>query len=251
MIHRRLAKGRQVSDANTITLARRGEVAWLVIDRTDKANALTAAMMAEMSAHVAACATDASVKALVLTGAGQRVFSGGVDVRTPTDLPAADARRLRSERFFELLIAVAGFAKPVITGMNGIASGGAAMIALLGDRVIAAEHAALALPEIDLGGPTLPGLAVLAYLAGPGIASDLVQSARRMPAAEALARGLVSEVATPDALDARVEQAALLLGSKPASAFALNKQWLRRPLLESLHAAEAEHRRLRASGAIH
>ncbi len=240
-----------MSEAKPIVLEKRGEVAWLIIDRADKANALTAVMMEQMSAHIGAAARDESVKALVLTGAGQRAFSGGVDFRTATDLPADEARRLRSQRFFELLILLADFPKPVITGMNGVASGGGAMLALLGDRVIAAENAALALPEIDLGGPTMPGLAILTHVASAGVASDLVQSGRRMPAAEALARGLIAEVVKSDALGARVEQAAIMLGSKPAKAFALNKAWLRRPLIAALHAAEEEHRSLRASGAMH
>jgi len=229
----------------------RGEIAWLVIDRADKANALTAAMMEAMRAHVDAAAADAGTKALVLTGAGQRAFSGGVDFRTASDLPTDDARRLRSQRFFELLIALAGFPKPVVTGMNGVASGGGAMLALLGDRVIAAENAAIALPEIDLGGPTMPGLAILTHVANAGVASDLVQSGRRMPAAEALARGLIAEVVRSEELAGRIEQSALLLGSKPAQAFALNKEWLRRPLIAALHAAEEAHRKLRASGAMH
>jgi enoyl-CoA hydratase/carnithine racemase len=243
--------GGSVSTPRSVIHERRGEVAWLCIDRADKANAMTADMMAQMTAHVAAAADDASVKALVLTGAGTRAFSGGVDVRTASELPADEARRQRSARFFELVIALAAFPKPMITRMNGVASGGGAMIALLADRVVAAQGAAISLPEIDLGGPTMPGLAILTHLAGAAVASDLVQSGRRMPAAEALARGLVAEVVAGDARDARTEAAALLLGSKPAQAFTLNKQWLRRPLLEALHAAEAEHTRLRASGAMH
>jgi len=234
-----------------ITFERRGDVAWLVIDRADKANAINAEMMAQMTAHVGTAAADSSVKALVLTGAGQRAFSGGVDVRSPSPLPTDEARKQRSARFFELVIALAGFPKPMITRMNGIASGGGAMIALLADHVVAAESAALSLPEIDLGGPTMPGLVILTHLAGAGVASDLVQSGRRMPAAEAHARGLIGEAVDAASLDARTDAAALLLGSKPANAFMLNKQWLRRPLIEALHAAEAEHARLRASGAMH
>lgn len=236
---------------SSVTFERRGEVAWLSIDRADKANAMTADMMAQMTAHVTAAVDDASIKALVLTGSGERAFSGGVDVRTVSDLPAEEARRLRSERFFELVIALAGFPKPMVTRMNGVASGGGAMIALLADRVVAADNAAISLPEIDLGGPTMPGLAILAHLAGAGVASDLVQSGRRMPAAEALTRGLIAEVVAAPELDARTEAAALLLGSKPAKAFTLNKRWVRKPLLEALHAAEAEHSRLRASGEMH
>jgi enoyl-CoA hydratase/carnithine racemase len=231
-----------------ITLDKRGEVAWLVIDRPAKANALTLAMMAALSAEVSACATDPSIKAMVITGAGPRVFSAGVDVRTATDVPEAQARQLRSERFFELLMALAGFPKPLVTRLNGVASGGGAMIALLGDSVIASDNAALGFPEIDLGSPTLPGLAILTYLAGAAVASDLVQSGRRMTAAESIGRGLVTEIVATEALDGRTEQTALLLGSKSAQAFALNKQWLRRPLLDALRAAEAEHRRARAAG---
>jgi len=231
-----------------ITLERRGEVAWLVIERAAKANALTLGMMAELSHQVAACAIDPNTKAVVITGAGSRVFCAGVDVRTPTELPDAVATQSRSERFFELLIALAAFPKPLVIRLNGVASGGGAMIALLGDSVIAVDNAALGFPEIDLGSPTMAGLAILGHLAGAAIASDLVQSGRRMGATEAIGRGLVTEIVSTDALDARVEQAALLLGSKPPQAFVLNKQWLRRPLLEALHAAEAEHRRARAAG---
>jgi enoyl-CoA hydratase/carnithine racemase len=233
-----------------ITLEKRGELARLVIDRPDKANALSLAMMAALSEQVRACALDAATKALVITGAGARVFCAGVDVRTLTELPDADARRLRSERLFELLFALAAFAKPLVIRLNGIASGGGAMIALLGDSVIAVDHAALTFPEIDLGSPTLPALAIVSHLSGAALASDLVQSGRRMTATEAIGRGLVTEIVTPDVLDARTEQAALELGSKPAQAFALNKQWLRRALLESLHAAQDEHRRMRAAGAM-
>lgn len=243
-------EGHSVSNPQ-IAYERRGDLAWLRIDRADKANAMTAAMMAQMRVHVAAAAADADVRALVLTGAGERAFCGGVDVRTASELPPEQARRLRSERFFELVIALAGFPKAMITRMNGVASGGGAMIALLADRVVAADTAAISLPEIDLGGPTMPGLAILTHLSGASLASDLVQSGRRMPAAEAQSRGLIAEVVEPASLDARTEAAALLLGSKPADAFRLNKQWLRRPLIDALHAAEAEHGRLRASGAMH
>jgi enoyl-CoA hydratase/carnithine racemase len=72
-----------------------------------------------------------------------------------------------------------------------------------------------------------------------------------MPAAEALARGLIGETADAATLDDKTHAAAALLGGKPANAFALNKRWLRRPLVAALHAAEDEHARLRASGDMH
>lgn len=236
-----------MSEAKSIISERRGEIAWLIINRADKANALTTAMMEVLAAELTAAAADASVKALVLTGAGRRAFSGGVDFRSASELSADQARALRSQRFFELLLVTARCEKPLIAGLNGVASGGGVMLALLADRVVASEQAALSLPEIDLGGPTYPGLAILAHIGGAGIASDLVQTGRRMPAAEALARGLIAEVVAADALEGRIDQAAVLLGSKPAQAFALNKAWLRRPLITALREADAGHRALRAA----
>ena len=235
---------------NHIVLQRRGEIARLTIDRAAKANAITLAMAEALTANVSAAASDDGVKALVLTGAGARAFCGGVDVREATALSAEEAGSVRSQRFFDLLLALARCPKPVIGALNGSASGGGAMLALLSDCVIAVEGASLAIPEIDLGSPTLAGIAILAHIGGGALAADLVQTGRRMSAAEALARGLYTEVVPAGALAARAEAAARLLGSKSATAFRLNKQWLRRSLVEALRLAETETRRLRASGIV-
>lgn len=240
-----------VSEDNRIVLERRAGVAWLRIARAEKANALTVEMMASLRARIDEATADDAIRALVVTGAGGRAFCAGVDVRAAVELPDADARELRSERFFALITSLARCPKPVIAALNGIASGGGAMTALLADRVVAADHAAITLPEIDLGGPTLPGAAILTHLAGAGLASDLLQSGRRMPAAEALARGLFHEVVAADTLDAQAQRAAELYGGKPAHAFALNKEWLRRTLVAQLAAAHHEHRKLRAAGVMH
>jgi enoyl-CoA hydratase/carnithine racemase len=233
--------------ARHIVLDRRGDVAWITIDRAEKANALTAAMMQALANQLADAAHEEAIKAIVLIGAGRRAFSGGVDVRTVTDLAPDEARELRSERFFALLFALAEIPKPVIVGVNGVACGAGAMLALLGDRLIATQDAALALPEIDLADPTYAGIAILAHVGGGALAADLVQTGRRMSASEAHARGLYAEVVKDEELEGRVEQAALLLGSKPASAFALNKRWLRRSLVAALRQAEEDTRSLRAS----
>lgn len=240
-----------MTSAHFVRVERRGDLAWITIDRADKANALLAETMAELAAQLRAAGADAAVKAIVLTGAGNRAFSGGVDVRTPSPLPKAEAAKLRSARFMELLFTTAELAKPVVAAMNGIASGGGAMLALVCDRVVAVDGAAFALPEIDLGGPTFPGIAILRHLAGAGIAADLVQTGRRMSMAEAAARGLVAEVVPADQLEARAQAAATLLGGKPARAFALNKQWLNKPLVAAMHAAHEDMAAMRAASADH
>jgi len=237
-----------MTQAHFVSVERRGELAWITIDRADKANALLPETMGELTARLREAAADTAVKAIVLTGAGTRAFSGGVDVRTPSPLPKPEAMKLRSQRFSELLLTAAELPKPVVAAMNGIASGGGAMLALVCDRIVAVQDAAFALPEIDLGGPTFPAIAILRHLAGAGIAADLVQTGRRMGVTEAASHGLVAEVVPADALQARAEAAAMLLGSKAARAFALNKQWLNKPMVAGLHAAHDDMAAMRAAG---
>ena len=237
-------------DLKRILSERRADVVWLTINRADKANAMTLAMMSELTECIVTSALDSSVRALVLTGAGRRAFCGGVDVHESTGLSAEQAAVARSQHFFALLHAAAGFSKPVIVGVNGVAAGGGAMLALLGDRLVAGENASLVMPEIDLGSPSFAAIAVLAQIGGSALATDLVQTGRRMSAAEALTRGLYAEIAKAEELAARIEGAAQALGSKPAHAFALNKEWMRRPLIEALLQAEEDTRALRADEAI-
>jgi len=228
---------------------RRDAVEWLTIDRADKANALLADTMAELTRALAAAVADDAVRAIVLTGAGTRAFSGGVDFRTQTELPKAEAQKQRSQRFFELLLALAECPKPVIAGVNGAAIGGGAMLAWVCDRIVASESAVFSLPEVDLGGPTYPAIAILVHTCGAGIATDLVQTGRRMAASEAARYGLVHEMATAAELAERVQQAAQSLAAKPARAVALNKAWMRRPLIEALHASHDDMAAMRAAGA--
>ena len=239
-----------MQDQKRIWCERRSDVVWLTINRADKANAMTLAMMVELTEHIVTSVLDSSIRALVLTGAGRRAFCGGVDVHESTGLTAEQATVARSRHFFALLHAAAAFTKPVIVGVNGAAAGGGAMLALLGDRLVASANASLAIPEIDLGSPSFAAIAVLAQIGGSALAGDLVQTGRRMSAADALARGLYAEIAKAEELSTRLESAAQALGSKPAQAFALNKQWMRRPLIDALRRAEDDTRTLRASGAI-
>ncbi len=95
--------------AAQVVMRRCGDVAWLTINRADKANALTAEMMAEITEQVGHAAQDSAIKALVITGAGNRAFSGGVDLRSATELSPDENRRPRSQRFFELLITLEQF----------------------------------------------------------------------------------------------------------------------------------------------
>jgi enoyl-CoA hydratase/carnithine racemase len=140
-------------------------------------------------------ASDDAVRAILIMGSGEKVFCAGVDVREqPADGDMDAHRKRRSAALSALLNGVLDTPKPVIAVLNGIASGGGGMLALVADARVAVDSAELSIPEINLGMPTFPGAAIVTQVGGLALAADLVQTGRRMPAAEALARGLLMSV---------------------------------------------------------
>jgi enoyl-CoA hydratase/carnithine racemase len=209
-------------------------------NRPEKANALAVAMMESTTAALAEAASDQKIRAVLLTGAGDRSFSAGADVREqPLDGDMAAHRRRRSDALFVLLNAALDFPKPLIAVLNGVASGAGAMLAFTCDARVAADTSAIALPEINLGIPTYMGAAFAMQIGGLAFAVDLVQTGRRMPAAEALARGLVSCVVPRTELEVAAMRVAADLAAKDSKAFAANKEWLNRSMKAALADAKA------------
>jgi enoyl-CoA hydratase/carnithine racemase len=230
-----------MSSTENLSLENRGGCMWLRIARAEKANALTVVMMEGAKAAISAAVDDASVRAIVVQGTGEKVFSGGVDVREqPTNGDMRAHRNRRSLAMFELLNALLDAPKPAIAVLNGIASGGGAMLAFVCDARVAVDTAELSLPEINLGMPTFAGAAVATHLGGLALATDLVQTGRRMPAAEALARGLLTSVVPRAELETEAMRVAALFAQKDPAAFAANKRWLGRGLKAALAQARAE-----------
>jgi enoyl-CoA hydratase/carnithine racemase len=212
----------------------------VTLNRPQKANALTLEMNQALAQVLHDARTDASVKGVLLAAAGGRVFSGGVDVRQVSPLAKAEFRRQRSQAFFAVLMQLVDCEKPVTAAVNGVASGGGCMMALLADVVVASDSSAFALPEIDLGMPTLAGLAIIECLAGRALAADLVQSGRRMSGDEALRYGLVRVVTRSESVNTEAERLVRELMAKVPHAFARNKLWSRTPLHAALERAEQE-----------
>ncbi|AEI82001.1 3-hydroxypropionyl-coenzyme A dehydratase (plasmid) [Cupriavidus necator N-1] len=229
-----------------LIVERADDFLWITINRAEKANAMTVAIMEGITAAIRAGASDPTVKAVLLTAAGARVFSGGADVREqPEDGDMARQRERRSQALAALQDAVMDNPVPVVTALNGIASGGGAMLALLSDACVAADAASLSLPEIDLGIPTFSGANILEVIGGRALALDLIQTGRRMSAREALTRGLVAAVVPADELKHAATVLATTLGAKERRVFADNKHWINRQLKAALSEARAEHARHR------
>jgi enoyl-CoA hydratase len=179
---------------------RRARSLVLTFNRPDKLNALTTTMLEALDEALDDVQTDPSVRALILTGAGERAFVAGADIEEYSHLDHAGfvAYQARSRRLFSRL---AAFETPVIGAVNGYALGGGFEIALCCAVLVAADGARFGLPEGLLGlSPGGGGTQRLTRAVGPFVAKDVLLSARRLTAQEALGLGLVSEVAASEAL---------------------------------------------------
>lgn len=229
-----------------LALEVRDGVAWITFNRPQKANALTIGMLQELEQALTDCAGDATVRALVLTGAGTRAFSAGADLTPAAQNPVAQ-RAQRRARFAAAVLALLDFSKPSVAAVNGAACGAGMMLALLCDAMVAAKSARFALPEISKGLPTLPGVTLISQRFGGALAADLALSGRFMEASEALERGLARYVVGDEELVGRAHQLALALGQHDAQAYAHNKRWLNRALRKELAAAVKASARLHRS----
>ncbi len=211
-------------------------VMWLTFNRPNKANALSLPLLTEFNKALNAAAARDDVRAVVITGSGERNFSAGADLSRPAENAEAYLAKRRAE-FAAALTALVDFRKPVVSAVNGAACGAGMMIPLLCDAVVAADSARFSLPEINKGLPALPGVAIVKDRFGSALATDLVLSGRWMPAAEAHTRGVVREVVTADNLQAAAQQIAVTLGKFDAHAYAADKALLNRTLKADLAAA--------------
>ena len=178
---------------DTVLAERIGRVGLITINRPEKRNALNAEVRAGVSEAVDRFGADDEVRVLVITGAGEKAFVAGADIgefasRTPLEQREAMSGR----RMFD---AVSDCPKPTIAMINGYALGGGCELALACDIRIAAEHARLGQPEVNLGIiPGGGGTQRLPRVVGTGQALRLILSGDLITAEEALRIGLVDLV---------------------------------------------------------
>jgi enoyl-CoA hydratase len=216
---------------------RRGEVAVVTFNRPDKLNALSSALLERFEAVLDEVERDAAVRAVVLTGAGDRAFVAGADIEEysrQTDEEFAAYQRLSRAVFSR----IDGFPKPVVAAVNGYALGGGFEMALACDLVVASESARFGLPEGLLGlSPGGGGTQRLTRAVGPYVAARVLVAADRLKADEARALGLVADVVEADVVDAAValaERAVKVAPLASAEMRSLILAALDRPLEEGL-----------------
>ncbi|HXH06214.1 MAG TPA: enoyl-CoA hydratase-related protein [Vicinamibacterales bacterium] len=197
-----------------LLLERDGPVAILTINRPEKRNALNAQVVDELRRAVLELRHDDAVRAVVLTGAGDKAFVAGADIgelATETPVGGRD-RALRGQHVLDL---IERLGKPVIAAINGVALGGGCELAMACTLRLAADTARLGQPEINLGlMPGYAGTQRLARLVGKGRALELLLTGEPISAEEAWRIGLVNRVVPAAALRAEALRLAHELAGK-------------------------------------
>ena len=203
-----------------------GRVATLTINRPEKRNALDAATRSAITAALDQLERDPAVRAVIVTGAGDKAFIAGADIAEFEGRAPVDQFRAMSE--WSVYQAADRFPKPIIAAINGFCLGGGCEFAMACDIRIAADTAKLGQPEINLGIiPGGGGTQRLPRLVGLGNAFKLLYTGDLIDAAEALRIGLVDEVVPAAELMPRARALAEKIATKSPVALSLMKEAVR------------------------
>jgi enoyl-CoA hydratase len=198
----------------TLLVERDGAVEIVTVNRPKVLNALNSQTINELEDVMRGVQADAAVRAVILTGAGEKSFVAGADINELAGLSPAEAQRhgRRGQAVFNL---IENLGKPVIAAVNGFALGGGCELAMACTLRLAAEHARFGQPEVNLG--IMPGYAGsqrLPRLVGKGRALEILLTGEMVPAARAYEIGLVNRVVPGADLMAEARKVASLLASK-------------------------------------
>jgi len=206
----------------------RGElVAFITVNNPSRLNAMNSALMDEFIETLSPLGAKAELRALVLTGAGDKAFIGGADIREMGALPSAEDGRLFITRLHRCCDAIRNIPVPTLARINGLTLGGGLEVAAACDVRIAVESAVFGMPEVKLGIPSVIEAALLPMLIGWGRTRQILLFGKNFSAQEALSWGLVNELVSSVDLDNAVGRWLDQLLSCSPSAVRLQKQLIR------------------------
>jgi enoyl-CoA hydratase len=201
-----------------------GQVALITLNRPHADNAITTEMGTRLTEIVETIAVRTAVRAVILTGAGQRAFSVGSDLRQRKNMTKEDWLRQRQD-FDRTLYTIRQLRKPILAAVNGTAYGGGCELAQSTDFIIASENATFGQPEAMLGLAAGGGSpALLPRLLPPGRAMQMLMTGDPITAQEAHRLGMVNELHPPDELlDAARRIAEKIAGNSPTAVQAVKR----------------------------
>lgn len=215
----------------------RGCVARITVDYQKRLNILNSDLIRQLITALKSLAGNDRLRVAILTGAGDRAFIGGADIKEMAALDRASAREFIS-RLHDSCAAIRELPVPVIARINGYCLGAGLEIAASCDLRIAADHSTFGMPEVKVGIPSVIEAALLPRLIGWGKTAELVYTGESMSASEALECGLVERVVPREQLDDAVERWTQSILEAGPRAMRLQKElvreWERLPLEQAI-----------------
>jgi enoyl-CoA hydratase len=228
----------------TITSEQREAVTLITLNRPEALNALNSQVLDELIHAFATFESDPGQRCAVLTGAGDKAFAAGADIKEMVDKSAGD---FFMQDFFAKWSShlVKAVRKPWIAAVNGFALGGGCELAMMADFILASEKAKFGQPEIKLGvAPGMGGSQRLTRAVGKAKAMEMVLTGRMMAAAEAESAGLVARVVAHDALLDDALATAAAIAAMPPMAAIVNKEMVNAAFETGLDQGILHERRL-------
>ena len=188
-----------MSTMKYIQLEPRGDIAIIKINRPEALNAVNIDVIAELSRTVDIVGADDGIRAVIITGVGERAFCAGADIAYMVNIDPIEAEKYASSAQ-AVLNKIERLEKPVIAAVNGFALGGGCELALVCDIRIASSNAKIGQPEVTIGiPPGWGGTQRLVRIVGPAKAKELVFTGKMITAEEAAQIGLVNKVVSLEA----------------------------------------------------
>ncbi|NGM65877.1 enoyl-CoA hydratase/isomerase family protein [Sphingobacterium sp. SGR-19] len=183
------------------------KTAYITVNRPDKLNALNTLVLKELAEILATLKANDDVRGIILTGAGDKAFVAGADIKEFQEFSSDDAWQLSKSGQEEVMDELYTFPKPVIAAINGFALGGGLELAMACHIRVASEQAKMGLPEVSLGIiPGYGGTQRLPQLVGRGKALEMIMTGDMIDAQDALRWGLVNHIVRPEELIATCEK---------------------------------------------
>ncbi|HEV8484045.1 MAG TPA: enoyl-CoA hydratase [Blastocatellia bacterium] len=183
----------------------RGRVARIVIDYRARLNILNSKLITQLTSAIDSLRVDERLRALILTGAGDRAFIGGADLNEMAELDEESARVFIT-RLHEACSALRQLPVPVIARISGYCLGAGLEVAASCDLRVASEHSSFGMPEVRVGIPSVIEAALLPRLVGWGMAARLIYTGETISAQEAAKCGLIESVVPEEQLDEAVNR---------------------------------------------
>jgi methylglutaconyl-CoA hydratase len=189
---------------DSVILEKRGDVFWITINRPDKRNALNGEVIGGIARGYREAHDDDDVRVIVVTGAGDKAFCAGADLKNSAAAFAMDFSRPNAD-FADLLRLSQNATKPAIARIGGVCMAGGMGLLCMTDMAVAADHAIFGLPEVKIGLFPMQVLSLLQSMVPPRIVKEWALTGEPFDAKAAQAAGLLNHVVPAAELDAKVE----------------------------------------------